>query len=148
MPIEGEYEPATWSVAADQVELYESSGGTDGIYQNGAECVVLWTRGRRTGHVRKSPVIRVRHGDRYAALASMGGQPKNPDWYGNLVADPLVTLQDGPVVRDYLARTVEGAERDEWWARAVEAWPAYEEYQARTDRVIPVVVLDPVPDTP
>lgn len=144
MPIEGEYEPPTWDVAAKQVELYEGSGGTKGTVLNGAPCVILWTRGRKSGKVRKSPVIRVTDGERYAVLGSMGGAPKHPSWYGNLVADPAVTLQDGPEVGDYVAHTAEGAERDEWWKRAVEVWPAYEEYQSKTDRVIPVVVLEPV----
>lgn len=146
MPIQGEYEPATWDVARNQVEIYEASGGLEGTVLNGAPCVVLWTRGRTSGKVRKSPVIRVTDGERYAVLGSMGGQPKHPAWYGNLVADPKVTLQDGPVVRDYVAHTAEGVERDTWWARATAVWPAYAEYQAKTDRVIPVVVLDPVPD--
>ncbi len=143
MPIEGAYEPGTWDLAADHVARYEASGGTEGTTMRGAPCVVLWTRGRRTGKVRKSPLIRVADGERYAAIASMGGQPTHPSWYGNLVADPLVTLQDGPVVRDYRARVAVGEEKAEWWARAVEVWPAYDEYQARTDRVIPLVVLEP-----
>lgn len=146
MPIQGEYEPPTWDVARKQVEIYEESGGLKGTVLNGAPCVVLWTRGRTTGKVRKSPVIRVTDGERYAVLGSMGGAPKHPSWYGNLVADPEVTLQDGPVVRDYVAHTTEGTERDAWWARATAVWPAYAEYQSRTDRVIPVVVLEPVPD--
>ncbi|MFZ6005029.1 MAG: nitroreductase family deazaflavin-dependent oxidoreductase [Actinomycetota bacterium] len=144
MPIEGEYEPATWDVASDHVARYESSGGTDGTMIAGAPCVVLWTRGRKTGKVRKSPLMRVTDGERYAAVASMGGQPQHPSWYGNLLADPIVTLQDGPVVRDYRARVVEGDEKAEWWARATAVWPAYDEYQGRTERVIPVVVLDPI----
>lgn len=144
MPIEGDYEPATWDVAARQVEIYEGSGGTKGLVLNGAPCVILWTRGRKTGKVRKSPVVRVTDGVRYAALGSMGGAPEHPSWYGNLLADPRVTLQDGPELRDYEARAVEGAERSEWWARAVGVWPAYDEYQAKTERVIPVVVLEPV----
>lgn len=141
--MEGHYEPATWSVAAEQVELYESSGGTEGTVLNGAPCVVLWTRGRTTGHVRKSPVIRVTDGEHYAVLGSMGGAPKDPSWVANIKADPHVTLQDGPVVRDYTARLLDGDERAEWWSRAVEVWPPYEEYQTRTDRVIPVILLDP-----
>jgi F420H(2)-dependent quinone reductase len=144
MPIEGEYEPATWDVAADQVALYESSGGTEGTLRKGTPCVVLWTRGRRTGKVRKAPLMRVAHGDQYAAVASMGGQPQHPAWYGNLVADPIVTLQDGPVVRDFRARVLEGEERALWWGRATSVWPAYDEYQARCERTIPVVLLEPL----
>lgn len=143
MPIEGEYEAATWKVAADHVERYESSGGTEGTTMGGGPCVVLWTRGRTSGKVRKSPLMRVTDGERYAAIASMGGQPKHPSWYGNLLADPHVTLQDGPVVKDYTARVAEGEEKAEWWARAIAVWPAYDEYQSRTDRVIPLVILDP-----
>lgn len=144
MPIEGEYEPCTWDLAADQVAVYEASGGTEGVERAGVPCIVLWTRGRTSGKVRKTPLMRVTDGTRYAAVASMGGQPKHPSWYGNLLADPHVTVQDGPVVRDYVARVVEGDEKAEWWARATEVWPPYDEYQARTERIIPVVVLEPV----
>ena len=143
MALEGEYEPGTWGVAADQVKLYEESGGTEGLILNGAPCVILWTRGRSSGKVRKSPVIRVTDGERYAVVGSMGGAPKHPNWYLNLSDDPEVSLQDGPDLRDYTARTVEGEERARWWALATAAWPAYDEYQTKTDRVIPVAVLDP-----
>ena len=143
MPIDAPYEPGTWKLAADHVEIYESSGGTRGLSLNGAPCVILTTLGRRSGRARKAPVVRVEHEGRYAVLASMGGSPTHPRWYLNLSDHPEVTLQDGPVVRDYVARTVEGAEREAWWARATAVWPAYDEYQALTDRVIPVVVLDP-----
>ncbi len=143
MPIDGEYEPGTWQMAADHVARYEASGGTEGTSMGGAPCVVLWTRGRKSGKVRKAPLIRVTDGVRYAAIASMGGQPQHPTWYGNVVADPLVTLQDGPVVRDYTAREVHGDEKAAWWARATEVWPAYDDYQAKTDRVIPLMVLEP-----
>lgn len=144
MPIEGEYEPATWDVAADHVARYEASGGTSGTEMQGVPCVVLWTRGRKTGKVRKSPLMRVTDGERYAAVASMGGAPEHPSWYRNLVADPVVTVQDGPVVRDYRARQAHGEEKAEWWARATSVWPAYDDYQARTAREIPVVILEPL----
>lgn len=143
MPIEGEYEPGTWKLAVDQVQLYEESGGTEGLVLNGAPCVILWSRGRKSAKVRKNPVVRVNDGDRYAVLGSMGGASKDPGWVLNLRADPDVTLQDGPVVADYRARELSGDERTEWWDRAVEVWPAYAEYQSKTDRVIPVFVLDP-----
>lgn len=146
MPITGDYEPPTWKLAADQVALYESSGGTKGTVLNGAPCVILWTRGRLSGKVRKSPVIRVTDGERYAVLGSMGGAPTHPNWYRNLLDDPRVSLQDGPRLADYTARVLEGDERATWWARAVEVWPAYDDYQARTERVIPVVLLEPSPD--
>jgi deazaflavin-dependent oxidoreductase (nitroreductase family) len=143
MPLDGAYEPSAWPPIADQVRLYEESGGTEGTDLEGQPCIILWTRGRHSGNVRKSPLMRVTDGERYAVVASLGGSPKHPVWYLNLVADPHVTLQDGPDRRDYTARTVEGEERAEWWERARAVWPAYDDYQARTDRVIPVVVLDP-----
>lgn len=143
MPIEGNYEPSTWDRARDQVELYESSGGTEGTELRGKPCVVLWTRGRKTGAVRKSPLMRVEHDGRYAVVASLGGAPKHPVWYLNLTADPQVSLQDGPVLADYTARVVAGDERAEWWERATAVWPDYDDYQTRTDRTIPVVVLEP-----
>ena len=144
MPLTGDYEPSPWGLVADQVALYESSGGTDGLLLEGKPCVVLWTRGRRSGKVRKSPLMRVTDGDRYAVVASMGGAPQSPTWYDNLLADPHVSLQDGPALKDYIAREVFDAEKAEWWARATEVWPSYDDYQASTDRVIPLVVLDPV----
>lgn len=144
LPIEGEYEPATWDMAAKQVQVYESSGGTKGITAAGVACIVLWTRGRKSGKVRKSPLMRVTDGVRYAAVGSMGGAPEHPSWYGNLLADPQVTVQDGPLVRDFVARVVTGEEKQEWWKRATAVWPAYDEYQAKTAREIPVVVLEPV----
>lgn len=147
MPIEGEYEPATWDVAVDQVAEIEASGGTAGLERRGAACIVLWTRGRKTGKVRKSPLIRVADGERYLAVGSMGGSPTDPGWVHNLRADPQVTVQDGPVVRDHLARELHGEEKARWWAMAIEVWPDYDDYQARTDRVIPAFVLEPVDPT-
>jgi F420H(2)-dependent quinone reductase len=143
MPLEGRYEPSPWEPIADQVRTYEESNGTEGTDLNGQPCVILWTRGRHSGTVRKTPLMRVTDGTRYAVVASLGGSPKHPVWYLNLAADPKVSLQDGAELRDYTARVVEGDERAEWWARAREVWPDYDGYQERTDRVIPVVVLDP-----
>lgn len=143
MALDGTYEPSPWPPVADQVRLYEESGGTEGVEMEGAPCVILWTRGRRTGTVRKSPLIRVRHGDEYAVVASMGGAPEHPVWFLNLEADPLVSLQDGPELRDYTARVADAAEKAEWWPRCTEVWPAYDDYQASTERDIPVVILSP-----
>ncbi|MEO6629560.1 MAG: nitroreductase family deazaflavin-dependent oxidoreductase [Aquihabitans sp.] len=143
MPLEGEYEPSTWKMAADQVELFESTNGAEGQYQNDAFCIILTNRGAKSGKIRKSPLIRVTDGTNYAAVGSMGGAPKSPNWVTNLTADPHVELQDGPVRRDYTARLVDGDERARWWAIATEAWPAYDDYQAKTERVIPVFVLEP-----
>jgi deazaflavin-dependent oxidoreductase (nitroreductase family) len=143
MPLTGEYEPSTSKWARDQAELYESSGGTRGTTLRGMPVVVLTSKGAKTGKLRKTALMRVEHEGQYAVVASKGGDPTHPFWYYNLVANPLVELQDGPTKRDYLAHLAEGAERDEWWARAVEAYPDYAEYQKRTDRVIPVFVLVP-----
>ena len=102
-------------------------------------------RGRRTGKVRKAPVMRIEHDGTYAAVASKGGDDHHPGWYLNLLADPEVTVQDGPEVHAVRAREVEGEEKATWWARATEVWPAYDDYQQKTDRPIPVVVLEPRP---
>ncbi len=129
--------------SADHVARYEASGGTDGYTVRGRPTVVVTGRGAKTNAVRKFPVMRVSDGTRYALVASLGGAPKHPVWYHNVLAHPEVTLQDGPEVGEYTAHLAEGREREEWWARAVEAYPDYAEYQTHTDRVIPVFVLDP-----
>ncbi|MEV4787084.1 nitroreductase family deazaflavin-dependent oxidoreductase [Streptomyces tuirus] len=145
MPLEGEYEPSPTQWVRKQVELYESSGGTEGTTLQGSKMpvVVLTSRGARSGKLRKTPVMRVEHEGRYAAVASLGGSPKHPVWYFNLLADPHVELQDGPVKQDMTAREVEGEEKAAWWERAVAAYPAYADYQKKTDREIPVFVLEP-----
>ncbi len=144
MPLTGEYAPSTSDWARQQVELYESSGGTQGTTLRDRPVVVLWTLGARSGKIRKTPLMRVEHDGQYAVVASLGGAPQHPVWYHNLVEHPLVELQDGPVRKDYTAREVTGEERDLWWRRAVEAWPDYAAYQQKTERVIPVFVLTPV----
>ena len=143
MPVEGEYEPSAWDWVAKHVDRYEASGGTTNVTMQGKPCVVVTMRGRKSGKVRKAALMRVEHEGRYAVVASKGGDAKHPEWYLNISADPEVTLRDGPVVRDMRAREVEGDERDEWWARAVEAWPDYADYQRKTERTIPVLVLEP-----
>jgi deazaflavin-dependent oxidoreductase (nitroreductase family) len=144
MPLEGEYEPSPAQWVREQVELYESSGGTEGttLRDTGLPVIVLTTRGNRSGKIRKTPLMRVEHEGRYAVVASQGGAPKHPVWYHNVVADPRVELQDGPVRQDMTAREVTGEERRQWWERAVTAYPPYAEYQTRTDREIPVFVLE------
>lgn len=144
MPLTGEYEPNALEWVRKQVERYESSGGTEGTTIVGRPVVVLTMLGAKSGKLRKIPLMRVEHDGRYAAVASMGGQPTHPVWYFNLLAHPLLELQDGPVKRGYRARLVEGEEKALWWERAVEAYPDYAEYQERTEREIPVFVLDPV----
>ena len=145
MPVEGEYEPSTWDWVARQVDAYESSGGTTGVTIQGAPTVLMTMRGRRTGKVRKAPVMRVEHDGTYAAVASKGGSPEHPGWYLNLLAEPDITVRDGTEVHEMRAREAHGDEKAAWWARAVEAWPDYDEYQARTDREIPLVLLEPRP---
>ena len=130
-------------MARKQVELFERTNGAEGQYQNDAFCIILTNRGAKSGKIRKSPLIRVTDGTNYAAVGSMGGAPKSPNWVTNLRAEPHVELQDGPVRKDYDAREVTGEERDAWWKIATEAWPAYDDYQAKTTRVIPVFVLEP-----
>jgi F420H(2)-dependent quinone reductase len=141
MPLSGQYEPSPSSWARDQVELYESSGGTDGLTLRGKPVVLVTSVGARTGKLRKTPLMRVEHEGSYALVASQGGAPKHPYWYHNLVANPHVELQDGPAKHDYVAREVHGDERTLWWSRALETWPDYADYQTRTDRTIPVFVL-------
>jgi len=145
MPVEGEYEPSTQGWVREQVELYESSGGTQGttLRETGLPVVVITNRGARSGKLRKTPLMRVEHDGRYAAVGSQGGAPANPRWVYNFRADPRVELQDGPHKQSMVAREVTGDERAEWWERAVAAYPPYAEYQQRTTRQIPVFVLEP-----
>ena len=144
MPVDGEYEASPFKFAADQVALYESTGGREGNVLMGKPIVILTTRGRHTGKVRKSPLMRVEDNGVYAVVASLGCAPKHPVWYLNLRESPNVTLQDGPTVYEMTAREVVGEEKARWWKIACDAWPAYADYQAKTERQIPVVVLERV----
>lgn len=146
MPVHGDYEPSPAQWVRDQVEEYESSGGQRGntLMDTGLPVVIVTTRGNKTGKVRKMPLMRVEHDGRYGLVASMGGAPTNPVWYHNLKADPTsVTIQDGPEPFDVEVREVFGDERQEWWDRAVAAYPPYSEYQEKTERRIPVFVATP-----
>ncbi|MGW6912908.1 nitroreductase family deazaflavin-dependent oxidoreductase [Kitasatospora sp. NPDC054939] len=144
MPLEGEYAPNPVQWVREQVELYESSGGTRGLtlWDTGLPVVILTTLGAKSGKIRKSPLMRVEHEGRYAAVASNGGFPRHPLWYFNVKSHPYVELQDGPVRVDMTAREIVGTEKSEWWERAVAAYPPYADYQRRTARVIPVFVLE------
>jgi deazaflavin-dependent oxidoreductase (nitroreductase family) len=142
MPLTGEYEPSTSQHTREQVELYESSGGTEGLTLRGVPCVILTSVGARSGKLRKVALMRVEHDGAYAVVASLGGAPQHPVWYHNVVASPHVELQDGPQKWDMTAREVTGDEKALWWKRAVEVWPDYAEYQKKTDRQIPVFVLE------
>ncbi|MEU6814699.1 nitroreductase family deazaflavin-dependent oxidoreductase [Streptomyces sp. NPDC046860] len=145
MPLEGEYEPSPERWVRDQVELYESSGGKEGttLLDTGLPVIILTTRGNRSGKIRKTPLMRVEHDGKYAVVASVGGAPKHPVWYFNVKADPEVELQDGPLRQGMRAREVRGDEKAKWWERAVAAYPPYADYQEKTDREIPVFVLEP-----
>ena len=144
MPLTGEYQPSTAKWVRDQVELYEGSGGTRGTTLRGMPVIILTTLGAQSGKLRKIPLMRVEHDGAYAAVASLGGAPKHPVWYFNVKANPVVDLQDGPVKQEMKAREVMGEEKALWWQRAVAAFPDYADYQRRTDREIPVFVLEPV----
>ncbi|MFI9202293.1 nitroreductase family deazaflavin-dependent oxidoreductase [Streptomyces sp. NPDC053048] len=145
MPLDGVYEPSTAQWVREQVELYESSGGTQGTTMRGMPVIVLTSVGARSGKLRKTPLMRIEHYGDYAVVASLGGAPRHPVWYHNLKANPHVELQDGPVKHDMVAREVTGEEKALWWGRAVEAYPDYDDYQAKTDREIPVFVLERAP---
>ncbi|HEV8054999.1 MAG TPA: nitroreductase family deazaflavin-dependent oxidoreductase [Nocardioidaceae bacterium] len=144
MALDGVYEPSTQQSVADQVAQYEGSGGTRGATMRGMPVIILTSKGARTGKIRKTPLMKVEHEGRYAVVASLGGAPKHPLWYYNVVANPLVELQDGPVRRDMIAREVSGEEKAVWWERAVTAFPDYADYQKKTEREIPLFVVEPV----
>ena len=144
MGLEGEYEPSPSDWSRRQAELYEATNGEQGRDLRGRPVIILTSLGARTGKLRKTPLMRVEHDGRYAVVASMGGAPNNPVWYHNLKKNSHVELQDGAVKRDYLAREVTGGEKAEWWDRAVQTWPDYAVYQTKTDRRIPVFVLEPM----
>ena len=143
MPLEGEYEPSTSDWARKQAETFEATNGARANTLRGMPIILLTSVGAKTGKLRKTALMRVEHEGEYAVVASLGGAPKHPVWYYNLKAQPHVELQDGAERHDYLARELEpGAERDAWWERAVAAYPPYADYQQKTERLIPVFVLE------
>jgi deazaflavin-dependent oxidoreductase (nitroreductase family) len=145
MPLEGEYEPSPQQWVRDQVERYEATGGREAntLRDTGLPVVIYTTRGNKSGKLRKTPLMRVEHDGVYAMVASQGGAPKHPVWYHNLKADPTaLVVQDGPEPFDATAREVTGEERAVWWERAVAAFPPYAEYQKKTEREIPVFVVE------
>lgn len=143
MPLSGEYEPSPSKWVRDQVEQYEKSNGASGSELSGMPVVIVTTVGKKSGKLRKTPLMRVEHDGSYAAVASLGGAPTHPVWYWNIKAHPHVEVRDKDRVGDFLAREVTGAERDLWWDRAVAVYPDYRDYQEKTERTIPVFVLDP-----
>ncbi len=141
------YIPSPRQWVADQVDLYEKSGGTEGLTlrNTGLPVIIVTNRGHKTGAIRKTPVMRVKDGDHYILVASQGGAPKHPQWYYNLKADPNVEIRDETEVTKMRVReVVDAAERERLWKIAVEAYPPYQEYQEKTRRRIPVFVAEPV----
>jgi deazaflavin-dependent oxidoreductase (nitroreductase family) len=129
------------------VELYESSGGKEGttLLDTGLPVIIVTNRGRKTGAIRKTPLMRVVDGKNYVLVASQGGAPKHPLWYHNLKADSNVEIRDkAEVYRMRVREVVDADERKRLWKLAVEAYPPYQDYQEKTDRVIPVLVAEPV----
>jgi F420H(2)-dependent quinone reductase len=142
-----EYIPPALEWVRKQVELYESSGGTDGYLLEGTDmpCILFTHTGVKSGAIRKTPVMRVEVDGCYVLIGSMGGQPQNPAWVSNLRADPHIKVRDRTEVFDMRAREVsDSQERARLWAAAAEAYPPYDEYQAKTSRVIPVFLAEPV----
>ena len=140
-----EYIPSTREWVRDQVELYESSGGKEGLTlrDTGMPCIIVTNKGNKTGAIRKTPLMRAVDGTNYILVASQGGAPKHPVWYYNLKADPNVEIRDETEVFSLRAREVpEGSERQRLWDIAVAAYPPYQEYQDKTDRLIPVFITE------
>lgn len=144
MPLSGDYAPSTSKWARDQAELYERTNGREGGDLRGMPVIVLTTLGAKSGKLRKTALMRVEHDGDYAVIASLGGDPKHPVWYFNMTSHPLVELQDKAEKHDYIPREVSGDEKALWWERAVAAYPPYADYQAKTERQIPVLVLERV----
>lgn len=146
MTLQGEYAPSKAAWVREQVEKYEASDGAEAntLRDTGYPIVVITSVGAKSGKLRKNPVMRVEKDGKYVAIASKGGAPDNPEWYFNFLAHPEVELQDGADRRTYRARMLEGDERTEWWEHAVATWPTYASYQEKTDRLIPVFLLEPI----
>jgi deazaflavin-dependent oxidoreductase (nitroreductase family) len=142
-----EYIPSPRQWVAEQVELYEGSGGTAGLTfrDTGLPVIIVTHRGRKTGAIRKTPLMRVVDGNNYILVASQGGAPKHPFWYHNLKANPKVEIRDKNEVHAMRVReVVDPFERERLWNIAIEAYPPYQEYQDKTDRVIPILVAEPI----
>ena len=139
------YIPPTIDWVREQVELYEGSGGTKGttLRDTGLPCIIVTNQGNKTGAVRKIPLMRVKVGNGYVLVGSMGGQPKNPVWVYNLRANPDTTVQIGSRHLPVHARVANKTERKRLWPKAVAAYGGFEDYQRRTEREIPLVILEP-----
>ncbi|MBW0118456.1 nitroreductase family deazaflavin-dependent oxidoreductase [Pseudonocardia abyssalis] len=141
MPLEGEYELSPEGWVRDQTEKILETGTTESVDIKGRPVILLTTRGVKSGKLRKVPLMRVEHDGEYAIVASLGGAPKHPVWYHNVKAEPHVELQDGRVTKDYDATEITGEEKAVWWERGVATFADYADYQAKTDREIPVFKL-------
>ena len=142
----GEYIPSPRDWVSEQVEQYESSGGKEGttLRETGLSVIIVTNIGNKTGAVRKTPLMRAVDGPNYILVASTGGAPKHPVWYFNLKANPSVKIQDGPNLYDMTVREINTSDdRKRLWDIAVNAYPPYQEYQDRTDRIIPVFLAEP-----
>jgi len=146
MALTGEYAPSSSDWVREQVQRFEASDGAEAntLPGTGDRIVVITSIGHRSGKLRKNPVMRVEKDGTYLAVASKGGAPEHPEWFHNFMAHPEVELQDGPERHTYRARLAEGEERERWWRYAVETWPTYATYQDKTDREIPLFLLERV----
>ena len=140
---DAEYEPSPWDPINEEVARYERTDGAEPSEIVGEQWVILWTLGAKSGNVRKTPLVRVADGASYAVIGSMGGAPNNPNWVQNLRANPMARIQDGSELKELSVREVDGDEKAKWWSVATKVWPDYDAYQAATERVIPLFVLDP-----
>ena len=141
------YLPPTIDWVRKQVEVYEGTNGEKGstLMDSGLPCIIVTHVGNKTGGIRKIPLMRVKVDNSYVLIGSMGGQPKNPVWVYNLRANPDVQIRDKHEVTEMKVREVsDESERKSLWEASVEAYPPYEEYQAKTDRIIPVFIAEPV----
>ena len=144
MPLTGEYQPSQNDRTRKQVELYEATNGVKGGTLAGKPVIILTFKGAKSGKIRKTPLMRIEHNGIYAVVASNAGAPTHPSWYNNIVANPIVELQDGAVKQDSRVREVSGEEKNEWWERADAAYPEFPAYRARAGREIPILVLEPL----
>ncbi len=146
MALQGTYVPSKADWVREQVEAFEASGGAEAntLRNSGDPIVVITSVGAKSGNLRKNPVMRVERDGQYVAIASKGGAPDQPEWYFNFLARPEVELQDGAVKKTYSVRLLAGDERTQWWDYAVATWSTYGEYQKKTEREIPVLLLTPI----
>ncbi len=137
------YEPSPWEPVAEQVERYLATDGAEGYEWMGGHCIILTTTGRRTGKLRRTPLMKVKHGDGYIVIASLGGAPQHPQWYLNITEHPDVVINDLAERHELVARTATPEEKRELWPLAVAEWPDYDKYQESTERDIPLVICEP-----